>query len=100
MKKVIRFDSQNMQGLHFFVENLNFPVVAASYNEWEKQQLNYLENNVKSGGFSSEADCKWCINRNIPYQILYPIKKSSIFKNPYKYYEFLLLKYRLKKYSL
>ena len=99
MSKVIKLPEENLKGLHFFTKGMNFPVVAASYSEWEKQQLSYLESNLSSTGFNTESICQWCISHNIQYQILYPIRKSSIFKNPYKYYKFIQLKKKL-NYSL
>lgn len=99
MKKIIKLPEENLQGLHFFTKGMNFPVVAGAYSEWEKQQLFYLESNLCSTGFNTEALCQWCITHNISYQILYPLKKVSILKNPYKYYKFLQLKKKL-NYSL
>lgn len=99
MSKIIKLPEENLQVLHFFAKGLNFPVVAGSYSTWEKQQLSYLEANLNSTGFSTEAICQWCINHNIRYQILYPLKKISILKNPYKYYKFIQLKKKL-NYSL
>lgn len=99
MSKIIKLSKDNLQGLYFFVEGLNFPVVAASYNSWERQQLTFLETNLSSTCFNTEAVCQWCINHNIQYQILYPLRKIDILKNPYKYYRFIRLKKKL-KYSL
>lgn len=99
MSKIIKLPEENLQGLHFFAKGLNFPVVAGSYSTWEKQQLSYLEASLNSTGFSTEAICQWCISHNVRYQILYPLKKISILKNPYKYYKFIQLKKKL-KYSL
>lgn len=98
--QILKFPQEDLNSLHFFTENLSFPIAAASYNEWEQQQLYYLENNFQSGIFSTETICKWCINHKIQYQILYPLNIFSIIKNPYKYYRYLLLKNKLKMYSL
>lgn len=99
MGKIIKLPEDNLKGLHFFTGGMNFPVVAGSYSEWEKQQLSYLESNLSSTGFNTESICQWCINHNIQYQILYPLRKISILKNPYKYYKFMQLKKKL-NYSL
>lgn len=99
MSEIIKLPKENLQALHFFVEGLNFPVIAGSYNSWEKQQLSYLEANLSSTGFNTESICRWCINHNIKYQILYPLRRISILKNPYKYYKFIQLKRKL-NYSL
>lgn len=37
MSKIIKLPKDNLKELHFFVEGLNFPVVAASYSSWEQQ---------------------------------------------------------------
>lgn len=99
MKKIIQLPEESLQGLHFFMKGMTFPVVAGSYSEWEKQQLSYLEANLHSTGFNTEAICQWCISHNIRYQILYPLRKISILKNPHRYYKFLQLKKKL-NYSL
>lgn len=99
MDKIINFNPEGMKGLHFYIEGLNFPVVLATYSDWEEVQVSYLSKNIQSGSFNSEAICRWCISHQIQYRIVYPIRKSSIFKNPYKYYKFLQLKRKL-NYSL
>ena len=99
MDKIINFNPEGMKGLHFYIEGLNFPVAIGTYSDWEEVQVSYLSKNIQSGGFNSEAICRWCISHQIQYRIIYPIRKSSIFKNPYKYYKFLQLKRKL-NYSL
>ena len=85
----------NLQELHIFQKNLNFPVAIYICSEWEKVQLSYLNPEKHN----SESLCRWCISHHIQYQILYPILVSTIFKNPYKYFKFLQLKARLSKIS-
>lgn len=99
MNKLIKLDPEGLTGLHFFVQGINFPVVAASYNEWEKQELSYLVSAVQKGHMNTETICQWCIHHKIKYQILYPINKTSIVLHPYKYFKFLQLKKKL-NYSL
>ena len=99
MGKVIKLPEENLKGLHFFTKGMNFPVVAGSYSDWEKQQLSYLESNLSSTCFNTEAIFHLCISHYIRYQILYPLRKISILKNPYKYYKFMQLKKKL-NYSL
>ena len=96
---MINFSKENLKGLHFFVDGLNFPVAIATYDEWQETQVSYLANHYQSKGSDSESICKWCINHEIQYQILYPLKKSSIIKHPYKYFKFVQLKKKL-NYSL
>ena len=97
MKKIIKFKKDGLIGLHFFMENMNYTVVAASYNEWEKQQLSYLESDYRSKDFTTTSLCLWCIRHHIQYQIVYPVTVISVFKNPYKYIKFLELKRKLKE---
>lgn len=96
---MLNFKNEGMQELHFLTENLNFPIVIPIYSDWEKAQFQYLQNNIKSTKFNSFEICKWCISHRLSYEILYPLKKSSIFKNPYKYYKYLQMKYYLRKYQ-
>ena len=56
---VLKFPEQGLKGLHFFVEHLNFPVVIATYSDWQETQVSYLSNNYHSKGFNSEAICMW-----------------------------------------
>ena len=99
MDKIINFNPEGMKGLHFYIEGLNFPIAIGTYSDWEEVQVSYLSSNIKNGGFNSEAICRWCKSHQIQYRIVYPVKKSSIWKNPYKYYKYLQLKRKL-NYSL
>lgn len=100
MKRLLNFNEEGLKGLHFFTEHLNFPVVAVSYSEWEKQQLSYLEHNFQSGRFTTTSLCQWCINHHIQYRIVYPLSIRSIFRNPYKYMKYLQLKHMLNKVAM
>ena len=99
MDKIINFNPEGMKGLHFYIEGLNFPIAIGTYSDWEEVQVSYLSSNIKNGSFNSEAICQWCKSHHIQYRIVYPIKKSTVFKNPYKYYKFVQLKKKL-NYSL
>ena len=85
--------------LHFLTERLNFPIVIPVYTDWEKTLLQYLKDNAKSTRFTSYDICKWCIAHKMSYEILYPLSKFAILKNPYKYYKYLQMKFLLKKYQ-
>lgn len=92
---ILKFAKENLRTLHFFVESVNFPVAVASYSDWEEEQISYLENNYKSLKMNTESICIWCINHQIKYQIIYPISKILIIKNPYKYIKYLQLERKL-----
>lgn len=94
-RKIIDFNPEGLQGLHFYMEGLNFPVVLATYSDWEETQVSYFTKNVKAGNFDTEAVCQWCISHQIQYRIVYPISKKAIVKHPYKYYKFLKVKRNL-----
>lgn len=85
----------NVKELHIFEKNLNFPIIIFICTDWEKTQLSYLNPRAHD----SESLCRWCISHHIQYQILYPIFKSTILKNPYKYYKYLQMKVRLSRVS-
>ena len=100
MKQILKFKKEGLEGLHFFTENLNYPVVVASYNKWEKQQLTYLENEFGAKNFTTTSLCRWCVSHHVQYQFVYPINIRDIFENPFKYINFLILKRRLKELAL
>lgn len=99
MRQLLDFEPENMKALHFFTQNLNFPVAVATYGDWEEQQLSYLEYNFHSGRYTTTSLCQWCVNHHIQYRIIYPLSFKSIIKNPRKYIDFLRLKRKL-HYSL
>ena len=97
---LLKFQQKGLKEVHLLTEQINFPVAIALYDDWQKTQVQYLLSNIKSTRFSSYEICRWCIAHKICYQILYPIKKISILKNPYKYYKYIQMCIKLKKFSL
>lgn len=95
MKNIITLPKKNLQSLHFYFENLSFPIVVGTYSLWEESQISYL--NAHISDMKILDICNWCINHHICYQILYPISKNELFKNPLKFFFYLLLKHRIKK---
>ena len=89
-------EPEGLKEMHFHMEGVNFPVVMYICTDWEKIQLSYLYQNLKIKHFTSYELCRWCQSHNILFQILYPLRRISIIKNPYKYFMFLLLKAKLK----
>ena len=92
---IINLPKENLKGLHFLTENINYPVVIATYSEWEEQQVQYFMQSVKSTNLTSEAICRWCINHDMKYQILFITSFKTIIKHPYKYIKYLQLKRKL-----
>ena len=97
---LLKFQQKGLKEVHLLTEQINFPVAIAIYNDWEKTQVQYLLANIKSTRFTSYSICRWCIVHKIQYQILYPIRKISILRNPYKYYQYIKLLTKLNKFSL
>lgn len=94
MKEIITLPKANLQSLHFYFKNLSFPLVIGTYSSWEESQVSYLNTHISD--MKTLDICKWCINHHICYQILYPISKNEIFKDPLKYLFYLLLKQKIK----
>ncbi len=94
---MLKFNPENLKALHFFTEGLNYPIAIAAYSDWQEVQLLYLDHNFHKEHFTTEKLCKWCLSNNLPFQIVYPISKKSIIKNPYKYFKFIQLKHKLAK---
>lgn len=99
MKQMLDFNSSGLKKIHFLTDDLNFPVAIAIYSEEEEMKMSYLLKNIKLGDFSTETICKWCVGHRIQFQIVYPLKKISILKNPYKYYQFIRLKRKIHCYT-
>lgn len=97
---LIQFKQEGLKEIHFLTERINFPIVIPIYSDWEKTQFEYLLCNIESKKFTSYDICKWCITHNLQYQIMYPIKKVSVLKNPYKYFKYIQMTIKLKKISL
>ena len=85
----------NVKSIHFFTEHISFPVAIYPVNDWEKEQVSYLCTNFKSGVFTTLSLCRWCQTHNIAYQIAYPVRKTSIIRNPRKYLYYLKIKRNL-----
>ena len=92
-KKIIQLPEENLQGLHFYKENLSFPVIIGTYSSWEESQITYL--NLSVSTMKTLDICKWCINHKIHYQILYPINKQEILKDPIRFIFYLILKHKI-----
>lgn len=89
-----------MKQLHIIAENINYPVAIPVYNDWQEVQIKYLLENIKTTRFSSYDICKWCMVHGFQYGFVYPLCKEVIFKHPYKYFKFLEMKYKLKRFAL
>lgn len=98
--RLIKFKQERLRELHFLTEGINFPIAIPIYDDWQKTQFQYLLENIKSTKFTSYDICCWCIAHKLQYQIIYPIRKISILKNPYKFFKYIQMCMKLKKFSL
>lgn len=95
-KRIIDFNPEGLQGLHFFMNGFNFPIVIGTYSDWEETQVFYLADNIRNGNWDTEDVCRWCVSHQIKYQIINPIRNQNIIKRPYKYYKYLELNRKIK----
>lgn len=94
------FDKEGMKELHILAEGMNYPVAVPVYTDWQKTQLKYLLDSVKTAGFNSFDICKWCITHKFKYCVLYPLDRKTVFRNPYKYLKYLELMLKIRKFSM
>ena len=87
----------NARAIHFFVDFLEFPVAVYICTDWESTQLDYFTSDYNPMEQTSFNVIQWCVRHHIQYDILYPVRKSSIIKKPRKYIRFLQLKKRVKQ---
>lgn len=99
-KKILKFKEDNLCGLHFFTEGISFPVAVAAYSETEMEKIAYLVKRLQEGVIHTTFDiCVWCINQKIAYQIMFPLKKKSLFLKPVRTYDYVRLQKRLHAYQ-
>lgn len=96
---VIGFREEGLKALHFYVKDLEFPVVAAEYSDRDNIRFQYLDQMVKNGDMDSESICQWCIRHKIYYSLLHGIRLRSAFRNPGKTLRFFQMRGRLKNYA-
>ena len=99
MKNILGFQEDGLRAIHFYINGLDYPVVAAEYTDHDTCAFQYLDSNVKAGIMNSEQICEWCMNHRIYFRLLYGIRLRHILLNPRKAWEFLELRFRLKQYA-
>ena len=95
-KKYIKLPTDGLLSLHFFAENIMFPVVVAAYNENEQINISYLEHNIQHSRINTIELCRWCETHNMLYQIMYPLSRRQIYRHPYKYFIYQKIRHELK----
>ena len=97
---VLGFHEEGLRALHFYVKDLEFPVVAAEYTERDMLMFQYLDRMVKEGTMDSESICRWCIQHRIYYSLLHGIRLRHAIRNPGKTWRFFQMRGRLKTYAV
>ena len=62
---MFNFNKEGMKELHILSEGINFPVAIPIYTDWERTQIRYLLENVRTAGFGSYDICRWCIAHKV-----------------------------------
>ena len=84
---------QNTKAIHYYDENISFPVFIYTRNDWEEVQVSYLNQNYDSAKFTTLSLCQWCESHQIKYQILFPRNKFKLMIKDFKrFYVFYILK--------
>ena len=88
---------ENVESIHFFTKDLCFPVAVYSRSKEERTKIEYMKRSFDTAGHTTGSLCIWCIRHQVEFQIMYPIRKVTVVKNPYKALKYLLLRKRLRK---
>ena len=99
VNKVLGFREEGLRGLHFYIKDLDYPIVAAEYSERDAMAFRILDQNMKTCPMSSETLCQWCINHRIYFTVLYGFRIKHFIVNPLKMWRYLQMRVRLKHYS-
>ena len=86
---------ENTKSIHMFDEKLSFPVFIYVTNEWERTQVDYLNENYNNARFTTLALCQWCENHKLRYQIIYFENPRKLFLKDFKRFLcYLYIKYK------
>lgn len=80
---------QGVNEVVIFEENLEFMVFVYICDEWEKQQIEYLNNFINNNRMTTEDICKWCIHHKIKCQLIYLVSAYDIVRHPFRYYRYI-----------
>lgn len=84
---------ENVKSIHFYSENISFPVFIYTCSEWERVQVSFLNQIYDNAGFTTLGLCQWCENHHIKFQILYPHNIFKLlFKDPLRFLCYIYIK--------
>ncbi len=58
VNKVLGFREEGLRGLHFYIKDLDYPIVAAEYSERDAMAFRILDQNMKTCPMNSETLCQ------------------------------------------
>lgn len=99
VNKVLGFREEGLRGLHFFIKDLDYPIVAAEYSDRDTMAFRILNQNMKTSPMTSESICQWCISHRIYFTVLYGFRIKHFLVNPLKMWRYLQMRVRLKQFS-
>lgn len=70
MGKYLDFKEEGLKSVHFFRENLEYPVVIAVYTEQEEMLVKCMEEIFPTSGFTTEGIAKWCEEQRLEYRVM------------------------------
>ena len=70
MGKYLDFKEEGLKSVHFFMENLEYPVVIAVYTEQEEMLVKCMEEIFPTSGFTTEGIAKWCEEQGLEYRVM------------------------------
>ena len=62
--------AKGLLGLHFFVNDLEYPIVVATYSKEDEKYVIHLEKNIRKNKFSNKIICLQCQKYHIYYKVL------------------------------
>ena len=70
MGKYLDFKEEGLKSVHFFMENLEYPIVIAVHTEQEEMLVKCMEEIFPTSGFTTEGIVKWCEEQGLEYRVM------------------------------
>ena len=70
MGKYLDFKEEGLKSVHFFMENLENPIVIAVHTEQEEMLVKCMEEIFPTSGFTTEGIAKWCEEQGLEYRVM------------------------------
>lgn len=86
-KKSNLYIPEGLQEVAIFTDGLAVPIILYITSSWDKIQVNYLYQNIKT--HTSKTICEWCGMHHIEFKLFQP---SSLIRDPQRYLYYRRLK--------